>query len=276
MERVGLAARFACSPYGPTVEDDVRWCAEHGFPVSAFMTDAGPNGLLEWSDHRVARIRRLCADSGVRLLLHTLSGVNVAEFVPHMTEAVDAYLLANIELAAKLEADVIVHAGMHFSERIDVRTRASLEHIATAVRRAEAVGVRLLLENMNRGPAEAEVHYVGCTSAELRPFFDAITSPNLLWAFSANHAHLAAEDWSGFLDALGTARLGVVMMADCHGTVEEHLWPGQGTLDFGALIARLERSGYDGSYFLTFGPKDALLAGRDHIVARARSAMASP
>ena len=91
------------------------------------MTDAGPNGMLEWSDHRVARVRRLCADTGVRLIIHTLSAVNVAEFVPHMTDAVDAYLAANIDLAAKLEAEVIVHAGMHFSERIDIRTRASLE-----------------------------------------------------------------------------------------------------------------------------------------------------
>ena len=168
-----------------------------------------------------------------------------------------------------------MHAGMHFSERIDIRTRASLEHIARAVRRAERLGVTLLLENMNRGPAEAEVHYIGCTSAELRPFFDAIASPNLRWAFSANHAHLSDEDWTGFLDTLGSSRLGIVMMADCHGTVEEHLPPGQGNLDFGAIVARLERAGYDGPYFLTFGPRPALLAGRDHVIARAASAATS-
>jgi sugar phosphate isomerase/epimerase len=153
--------------------------------------------------------------------------------------------------------------------------RASLEHIASAVARAESAGVTLLLENMNRGPSEAEVHYIGCGSKELRPYFDAIASPNLKWAFSANHAHLTEEDWSGFIDAFGVERLGIVMMADCHGTVEEHLWPGQGNIDFGALITRLERSGYGGLYFLTFGPKDALLAGRAHVVERAREAIAT-
>ena len=65
------------------------------------------------------------------------------------------------------------------------------------------------------------------------------------------------------------------MMADCHGTVEEHLPPGQGNLDFGAIVARLERAGYDGPYFLTFGPRPALLAGRDHVIARAASAATS-
>jgi sugar phosphate isomerase/epimerase len=269
-----LAKRFACSPYGPDLEDDVRWSADHHFPWVSFMTDAGPNGLNEWKNDRVERMRSLCADSGVRLIIHTLSAVNVAEFVPHMSEAVDAYLQANIDLAAKLDAEIIVHAGMHFSERIPLRTKVSIEHIALAVRRAESAGVTLLLENMNRGPEYAEVNYIGCASAELRPYFEAISSPNLRWAFSANHAHLTTEDWSGFLDSLGTKRLGIVMMADCEGTVEEHLPPGQGNLDFGELIGRLERSGYTGPYFLTFGPKDALLAGRTHIIERAGAVLA--
>jgi sugar phosphate isomerase/epimerase len=269
-----LAKRFACSPYGPDVEDDIAWSADHGFPWVAFMTDAGANGLLTWTPERIERVRRLCADKDVHLIIHTLSAVNVAEFVPHMTEAVDAYLAANVDLAAKLAAQVIVHAGMHFSERIDLRTKVSIEHIGRAVKRAEAAGVTLMLENMNRGPKEAEVHYIGCASSELRPYFDAIQSPSLKWAFSANHAHLTTEDWSGFLDTLGTDRLGIVMMADCHGTIEEHLWPGKGTLDFGALLARLERARYGGPYFLTFGPKDALLAGREYIIERATAALA--
>jgi sugar phosphate isomerase/epimerase len=270
-----LATRFACSPYGPDLEDDVRWSADHHFPWVAFMTDAGPNGLNEWKNDRIERVRGLCADRDIRLIIHTLSAVNVAEFVPHMTEAVDAYLQANIDLAAKLNAEIIVHGGMHFSERVQLRTKVSIEHIALAVRRAESVGVTLLIENMNRGPENAEVNYIGCASAELRPYFDAISSPNLKWAFSANHAHLTTEDWGGFVDSLGTKRLGIVMMADCHGTVEEHLPPGEGNLDFGQLIGRLERSGYAGPYFLTFGPKDALLAGRTHIIERARSILAT-
>jgi sugar phosphate isomerase/epimerase len=270
-----LAARFACSPYGPNAEDDVRWAADNGFHWVAFTTDAGPNGLTEWSDDRAASIRRLCDERGVRLIIHTLSAVNVAEFVPHMTEAVDAYLGANVDLAAKLRADIIVHAGMHFRERIELRTKVSIEHIGRAVKRAESVGVTLFLENMNIAPKDAEVNYIGCHSSELRPYFDAIRSPSLKWAFSANHAHLAPEDWSGFLDGLGTARLGLVMMADCHGTIEEHLWPGQGNLDFGRLVTRLERSGYGGPYLLTFGPKPALLAGRTHVLERARESMAA-
>ena len=275
MGAADLATRFACSPFSATVEDDVRWSADHGFRCVAFMTDSGPNGLTEWKPERIEGLRRLCAERNVRLIIHTLSGVNVAEFVPHMTEAVDAYLAANVDLAATLNAEIIVHAGYHFSSVIEARTKVSTEHIARATRRAEQAGVTLLLENMNRGPKEAEVHYIGCTSAELRPYFESIRSPNLKWAFSANHAHLTTEDWTGFLDALGTEHLGLVMMADCHGTIEEHLWPGQGNLDFGRLITRLERSGYTGSYLLTFGPKPALLAGREYVLERATAATAT-
>src|SRR5262245_17258931 len=117
MGRDDLAGRFACSPGGPDIEEGLRWAAEHGFRCAVFMTDAGPNALGEWSEHRVARVRRMCAELDARLIIHTLSAVNTAEFVPHMSEAVDAYLAANIDLAAKIEAEVIVHAGLHFSER---------------------------------------------------------------------------------------------------------------------------------------------------------------
>src|SRR5262249_5445714 len=119
------------------------------------MTDAGPNGLREWPDERAAALRAVSARTGTRVMLHTLSAVNTAEFVPHMSEAVDEYLGANIDLAAKLGADVIVHAGMHFGDRIEMRVAASIEHVRRAVRRAERAAVTLLLENMNRGPAEA-------------------------------------------------------------------------------------------------------------------------
>jgi hypothetical protein len=32
--KAGLANRFACSPYGADVEDDIRWCGSHGLGTS--------------------------------------------------------------------------------------------------------------------------------------------------------------------------------------------------------------------------------------------------
>jgi sugar phosphate isomerase/epimerase len=266
MPRPSLAERFACSPGGPDLEDAIRWSADNGFRCVVFTTESGANGVRQWPDERVARVLRACADLGVRLVIHTFSAVNTAEFVPYMSEAVDEYLAANVHLAGRLRADVIVHAGLTFRERFDVRKRSSLEHLATAADLAEKAGVVLYLENMNREPEHAEVHYLGESIEEMREHLSALPLSSVKWAFSANHAQLQPGGFDSFIDALGVERIGIVMVADCRGEYEEHLLPGQGTLNFGRLFDRLEAAGYPGYYLLTFGPRPELLAGREHII----------
>lgn len=272
MARAPLSERFACTPGGPDLEDGLRWSAEHGFRFITFTTDAGPNALSQWPDDRIQRVRQLCDDAGLRLTIHTLSGVNVAEFVQHAAEGVDAYLAANIDLAARLQADVIVHAGFQFRDRVDLRKQTSLERLKRAVARAESAGVVLNLENMNREPAQAEVNYLGHSIEEMRYFLDALSSPNLKWAFSANHACLMPEGPIGFIEAIGVGRIGIVLIADCRGEFEEHLLPGQGTLNFAGVLGRLESGGYAGPVLLTFGPRDELLAGRKYILDQIKTA----
>ena len=47
-----------------------------------------------------------------------------------MSEAVDAYLRANIDLGKRLGVErVLVHAGLHQSSELELRNKASLEHL---------------------------------------------------------------------------------------------------------------------------------------------------
>jgi len=212
----------------------------------------------------------LCEKHDIHLGIHTLSAVNVSDFSPYMSDAVDAYLGANIDLGKRLGVErVIVHGGLHQSSEMDLRKKASVEHLKRAVQRAESAGVTLLLENLNRNPETAELHYFGHSIEELHMYFDAIQSPNFGWAFSANHMHLMPMDYSGFIDALGISRVGLVLTADNRGTIEEHLVPGAGTFDFAGLYQRLDREGYEGPFMLTFGNRDERLAGREYLLRQA-------
>ena len=61
-------------------------------------------------------IHQSCADNDVHVTLHSSSSVNIAEFSHHVSEAVDQYLTANMELAHALACDgVVVHGGFYFS-----------------------------------------------------------------------------------------------------------------------------------------------------------------
>jgi sugar phosphate isomerase/epimerase len=88
-------------------------------------------------------------------------------------------------------------------------------------------------------------------------------SPALRWSFTVNHAHLLPEGIEGFLKQMDLKRCGEVRLADCRGAVEEHLRPGEGTIDFPATFALIEGGGYRGHYMQAFGTLDDMLAGRE-------------
>ena len=121
----------------------------------------------------------------------------------------------------------------------------------------------LLLENLNKELADAEVHYLAHTVEEWRWFYENLDSPALQLSFTANHAHLVPEGVAGFLKAIPLPRVREVRLADCfHNGRQEHLIPGQGNMDFGALFRALESSGYTGHYMNAFGSLEDMLEAR--------------
>ena len=268
-----LRSRLGTGPGGPNIEDGLRWAADNQFFHADFNADHGANHIHSWDDERVRNVRSFCEQNGLHLGIHTLSFVNIAEFSPFLSEAVDAYLQAMIDFGKKLGVErIITHAGLHQSSELELRKKASIEHLQRATDYAEKQGVTLLLENLNHEPDNAEVHYMGHSIEELHAVFDVIQSPNLRWGFSANHMNLLPGNFDSFIDEFCVGRIGLVLVADNRGTHEEHLLPGQGTMDFGRLFQRLEGDGYRGPYMLTFGNREQKIAGREYLLQQAGAA----
>jgi sugar phosphate isomerase/epimerase len=123
----------------------------------------------------------------------------------------------------------------------------------------------LLLENHNREPKEAEMHYFTHNVEECRFYFDRLQSDYLGWTFNIGHANLVPEGVDGFLDEFGIDRIGQVRLADNRGDVEGDMRPGEGTVDFGSLFRRLDAEGYDSHYNLQFGDRAEELEARDEL-----------
>ncbi len=264
-ERIGIDVGRKLS-----VEDAVDWAVDNDVTYIDCQIDIVPNALASFDDARCGAIRERAAAKGIRLGLHTLSAVNVAEMSPFLDEAVDAYLQAYVDAAVLLDANwIVVHAGYHFTTDRDKRMRVSLERLKRVTAYAEEKGAQLLLENLNWEPDLAEVHYLAHTVEECRYFFDAITSPALGWSFTINHATLVPEGIAGFLDGMPTERLAEVRVADNNGEYELHMYPGEGIIDFADMFRRVEATGFTGHYMNAFGTLDAMLKGRDDLVAMA-------
>jgi sugar phosphate isomerase/epimerase len=249
------------------LEDAIDWAARHGVRCIDIELDTGPNAFTTFDAARSKTVRDACVRGNVQLGLHTSSAVNVAEYAPLLSEAADAYLRAYIDAAEKLDAKgIVAHAGFHFTSDMDDRMQAGLDRLQRIVAYAETKGRRLLLENLNKEPPDAEVHYLAHTLDEWRWYYERIDSPALALAFTANHAHLVPEGVAGFVDAMPMDRVVEVRLADCfRNGPEQHLRPGHGNFDFADLFQRLDDKGFAGHYMNAFGSLDDMLAGRDYL-----------
>ena len=254
------------------LEAAVEWAVKHKVPYIDLCLDQTPE-LLEKGSSRLRTAGKKLDAAGIRLGLHTLSAVNIAETSPFVTSAADAYLAAYMDAAKKLGAGwIVVHGGYHFGGDKRARMDAAVARIARAAKAAERKRVKLLLENLNPEPAAAEVHYLANDLEECQYYFERLDSPALGWSFTVNHAHIKPNRIDAFIAGLDMARLGEVRLADCRGTHEEHLRPGEGTIDFGAMFAAIEASGYRGHYMQAFGSLDDMLKGRETLAALATGA----
>ena len=133
------------------LEDAIEWAARNQVHHIDIQLDTGANTVTLFDDARCRDIRARAKANGVHIALHTLSAVNVAEYSPFLSEAVDAYLRAYIEVAPKLEAEwIVVHAGHHFTADVAQRMEAGRDRLQRMVKHAEQHGALLLLENLNR------------------------------------------------------------------------------------------------------------------------------
>jgi sugar phosphate isomerase/epimerase len=255
------------------LEDAIAWAAKSGLRHFDIQLDTGENALPKWDAKRCAAVRKLLDKHGIALGLHTNSAVNVAEYSPHVSDAVTEYLKRYVDLVTKLGASwTEMHAGYHFTKDKKARMEAGKERLKRVVAHAEKRKALVLLENLNKEPEQAEVHYLAHTVEEWQYYWD-IKSPSFKLCFTANHAHLVPEGVEGFVKALDFKRVGEVRLADTYRNGHEvHLKPGDGNLDFGAMFRAIEGAGYRGYYTNAFTSLDDMVAARPYLVEQARKA----
>ena len=180
------------------LEDGIEWAAKNGVRFIDVQLDTGGERADRPSTRNAAlAVRKQLDKRRIRLGLHTNSAVNVAEYSPHVSDAVTDYLKRYVDIFPKLGASwMVVHAGYHFTKDKAMRMKAGRERLQRVVAHAEKKKALVLLENLNKEPEDAEVHYLAHTVEEWQYYWD-IQSPAFKLSFTANHAHLVPEGHRG-------------------------------------------------------------------------------
>jgi len=122
---------------------------------------------------------------------------------------------------------------VHLGEREDGWSPRSIEHAITALEHlgafASPLGVRILVENLTSEPTSPE-HLINILEIG---HLDRVGV-----TLDLGHAHLTV----GVPQAIATLgkRIAAVHVHDNHGLTDEHLWPGDGTIDWDAAIPALK------------------------------------
>jgi sugar phosphate isomerase/epimerase len=122
---------------------------------------------------------------------------------------------------------------LHLGERTDGWSQRSVEYAINALEHlgafAHPLGVRLLIENLTSEPTTPE-HLL--TILELGHL------PNVGICLDMGHAHITV----GVAEAIATMgrRIASCHVHDNHGVKDEHLWPGEGTIDWPTSVNALK------------------------------------
>ena len=125
------------------------------------------------------------------------------------------------------------HMVLHLGERADQWSPRSMEYALTALEHlgafAHPLGVRLLVENIMSEPTTPEHLMLILQMGHL----DGVGV-----CLDLGHAHIA----TGIAEAVGilSNRIASVHVHDNHGMKDEHLWPGEGTIDWPAAAELLK------------------------------------
>ncbi len=121
---------------------------------------------------------------------------------------------------------------LHLGEREDTWSPRSIEYAQTALEHlgafAHPLGVRLLVENLLSEPTTPEHLLMILEMGHLK---------SVGVCLDLGHAHVTV----GVAEAIGTLgnRIASVHVHDNHGMKDEHLWPGDGTIDWPATAEAL-------------------------------------
>jgi sugar phosphate isomerase/epimerase len=156
-------------------------------------------------------------------------GVNVLH--PEKSRRIDAMdeIKRALEAAEKIPfRNLVVHLGQRMDEwspRTVEYAQTALEHLGAFAR---PLGVRLLVENLLSDPTTPEHLMFVLESGHL---------DNVGVCLDLGHAHIAV----GVAEAIATLgpRIVSVHVHDNHGEKDEHLWPGDGTIDWPAAVQAL-------------------------------------
>lgn len=210
------------------------------------------NCIDSFDDERILKLNQFAEQHNLRYSLHTPYCLNPAEAVVEIRRHVVEYLKNCVRLAKKLNA---THLTTHLGYCIGLPTwdwlrKAGFERLCDTLNQVSEVcgelKLPLALENVNPMPKGMQFFYLGDKIGDLEHIFREVNHPYVRFCLDVGHANTAEgpmEYIRKFPD-----RIINVHYHDNHGTQDEHLNIGEGSMPWKAILAELFKLGFHGPF----------------------------
>ncbi len=200
--------------------------------------------------NRIRKIKELAREAGISMSLHLPYCLNPAALIPEISQAGMDYFKRAFGLAAALGVRwVTAHPGYYQGlASWEWMRREAMSCLAGFLREilaiCEETGIAIALENNAGSPENGQFFSLGSSVDDFRLLFEQLGSPYLRMCLDTGHAN-TAEGVLPYLDAFPDKILNI-HIHDNNGIIDDHLPPGQGTIDWRAVCDRLARSSFKG------------------------------
>ncbi|GAB1580792.1 sugar phosphate isomerase/epimerase family protein [Phyllobacterium phragmitis] len=240
---------------------------EFGFRQMELWGIAPHLDLFHMSEHKLDEVARILDDNGLTVRAYTpeqvLYPINIASGDPELRQASIGRFCRGADLCARLGADYLfLTPGRGFeSEPVDQAWARSVEAVARIAAYAGSLGIRCLLEPLQRTESNIVTDVRG-----LKRFFDETGADNIDIVLDLVAMATAGDNVADYTTLFGD-RLTHVHIVD--GTPSGHLVWGDGDLPLGQYLRELGEAGFSGT--LTFEPLGQASYALDPVAALKRN-----
>ena len=204
------------------------------------------------------RILALAPSYDVKFSIHTpISDVNIASLCERMREAATMEVIAAMEQAIELNANVITFHPGYYSLAVPGHEQRSAEKAKRSMRTIDRLmkefGIVACAENM-----PSFNFMMGRTAKEM---FDLVDGTDLKICFDIGHANTTKQT-DEMIDLLGD-RIGNIHIHDNNGKNDDHMTIGDGSIDFEHVLKRLTK--YKGNYVIESRSLGSAVTSRDRL-----------
>ena len=234
------------------MEEHLDYAAAYNFRLVELSLPAIIPFELMLHDAKIRLLRRFADENLLAYAFNIPFTLNLGDLFPEVRERALEYLMNCIKFASKIS---VKHINLHFGKFKwfpfeDIMRRRTLdrfaENIKPALDLAGKFNIKITLENLYPVRLHNEYYYLGDNCFDFEYLFSKIESPVLKVCLNTGHANLA-EGAELYAEKLAD-KLECIHLCDNRGDDDDHLLPGEGSVNWSNFIDVLNRNNFRGSF----------------------------